>query len=449
MSTPSGPSGEPPRPTPEPDLVPQSAREGSHRMPDLVSEPETGPQAAPAPQPLPEQALPPLLPEPDLGAPLPPPDAHFGPGEEDSGEPDADGLVRLPELFYDGPLPRPRFDLNATPWITATHSETRFTKTRIGGLVWLALAVILPLFTLVPVGDIAILNAMVWLVSVVMLVSTLLRRPRRVLTRQTIIIAVLSFLGSLPPGNAISRSFFGQPDAIPRWQALLLLMLAIALLVMPLIAADIWKHRMPRLKTADAKDIFRWGEPGKGLVETIPQFGATNVRDGIEGERLTEAVVLAMLSDMPGVRMVNGMRFPGSASADVDHAVACGNKVAFIDSKAWAPAHYELQQDMETIIVTAQGRQRSAASHMAGAVRGYQVLLHENSSDIGGVVVRGYTLIHPKHEDGELSVGQVSPSSLNTLVTADQLVRELGAWFADDEATVNMALVSFLLMNRK
>ncbi|MEP9395386.1 nuclease-related domain-containing protein [Gordonia sp. VNK1] len=83
------------------------------------------------------------------------------------------------------------------------------------------------------------------------------------------------------------------------------------------------------------------GEPAGYLGDAVEKFGAANVAKGIAGEQLTNDTFSAHLDTYPMVQLVNGLRFPGSEKADIDHALVCGDKVALLDSKYWAGGTYQ------------------------------------------------------------------------------------------------------------
>ena len=80
------------------------------------------------------------------------------------------------------------------------------------------------------------------------------------------------------------------------------------------------------------------GVPGRGL--TVQRFGA-NAAPGIEGERRTARLIEAsVLPGLPAARLINGLRWPGTRAADIDHVVLAGNRIAVIDSKLWTDGKY-------------------------------------------------------------------------------------------------------------
>jgi hypothetical protein len=80
------------------------------------------------------------------------------------------------------------------------------------------------------------------------------------------------------------------------------------------------------------------GTPGRDL--SVARFG-DNATIGIEGEQRTARLITeSVLPGLPSARLINGIRWPGTEHADIDHAVIAGNRIALIDSKMWADGRY-------------------------------------------------------------------------------------------------------------
>lgn len=369
---------------------------------------------------------------------------HSTPPPQQESSPCAD-MWRLPEEAYEGPLPRPLFDLARLPWLAdETIAPVTYIRTRTGLLrrILLLFGALAGSFLLAVLlgGTMPALWIGVALISVWVLV----RRGLTTLAKPVLLV-IAGMVGAAYLDRSILRPVqVGDPGV--DWLAAIGLAATAVCLSLPVWAARHLRDRPHLVNISDVDGVFRWGEPGEGLLDAISTFGDQNVRDGIEGERLTEAIIGSLLGRLPGVRMINGLRFPGSRSADVDHAVICGNKVAFIDSKAWAPSSYTMT-DRETV-VSANGYTRT--THMWTATVRYLQMLRARRRTLGLIHVRGYTLVHAKHDRVPLALAQERPNTLNRIVTAQELVEELGEWMNDGErSTVNLALVSYLLSQRK
>src|SRR5699024_1198488 len=92
-----------------------------------------------------------------------------------------------------------------------------------------------------------------------------------------------------------------------------------------------------------------------------------NIEKGIAGEQKT-AQALKRLLDIPGVRIMHGMKFPLGGMADVDHVVVCGNKIALIDSKMWKSGRYSKVLH-EPAIVGSSTRKVEAFANATAAYR--------------------------------------------------------------------------------
>ena len=80
------------------------------------------------------------------------------------------------------------------------------------------------------------------------------------------------------------------------------------------------------------------GEPGRDL--SVARFG-DNAKLGVEGEKRTSRLIAeTVLPGLPGARLINGLRWPGTEHADIDHAVILDNRIAVIDSKMWTDGNY-------------------------------------------------------------------------------------------------------------
>jgi hypothetical protein len=125
-----------------------------------------------------------------------------------------------------------------------------------------------------------------------------------------------------------------------------------------------------------------FGSPGS-IGSAATPFGADEVRAGVRGE-VSTARLLDLLLDIPGVNVFHGLRFPGSETADVDHAVVHGQTVYLIDSKQYRPGVYSWGADRE-ILGPAGTRYKN---HMAAARAGYEQILER------GVRVHAMVVIH-------------------------------------------------------
>lgn len=210
-------------------------------------------------------------------------------------------------------------------------------------------------------------------------------------------------------------------------KTLVMFCISTAMFCMTLLCQRVVFNRMsrfdlPALLSINAANHKVFGIPGAGLSDALDKFGESRVNDGMTGEQLT-GYMLESLLRIPGVRIFHGMSFPGSATADVDHAVICGDKIAFIDSKYWSPGTYTWGQYGE--ILVDYGSKVSRQSHFSTAIRSYRDILRTDTKEI-----RGYILIHPKQ--GEI-IGDTNLGPEGILISDPYtILYEIAIWFMQD-----------------
>lgn len=165
--------------------------------------------------------------------------------------------------------------------------------------------------------------------------------------------------------------------------------------------------------TGNPLKCFIYGTPGS-VGDATDVFDAGNLKAGVRGEKST-AELLRMISDIPGTNVFHGLRFPGSANADVDHAVVNGNTVFLIDSKQYRPGVYQWDFDGSDDILTGDGR--TYENHMAIAAAGYQAILGNHVNIVPVVMIHG---------NGVIIGAYPSVSKGVRLMTADQAARFIG-----------------------
>lgn len=144
-----------------------------------------------------------------------------------------------------------------------------------------------------------------------------------------------------------------------------------------------------------------FGAPG-GVTKSAGLYGKAAVAAGARGETTT-AKILDLLLDIPGTTVMHGLKFPGSANADVDHAVVNGQVVILIDSKQFRAGEYAWADGDGTVIENTKTGTRYA-NHMASARRGYRRILG-NRTEVYAIVLmhgKGATVGRNKTADGVL-----------------------------------------------
>lgn len=102
--------------------------------------------------------------------------------------------------------------------------------------------------------------------------------------------------------------------------------------------------RQPRLSTNEIANTFQWGTAGGNLTGGGGPFSAANTEKGRKGEILT-AQLISTFQEIPGVRTVHSIDFPGFKDADIDHVLLCGRHMVLVDAKNWAGGHYRWIND--------------------------------------------------------------------------------------------------------
>ena len=179
------------------------------------------------------------------------------------------------------------------------------------------------------------------------------------------------------------------------------------------------------------------GVPGSGLVDTIAKNGLARVEVGHLGEQIT-ASLLDELLVIPSVHIIHGLRFPGAHSADIDHVVVAGNRIALIDSKLWKPGQYEL--DTYNRILESGVMDATRGTHHSTAVTRMATIMTDCE-------VRGWIVVHPV-DDRPFSARTADPAATTRLVTADDLLREVGDWLVGTGGWTSLFVVRDLIAQR-
>lgn len=168
------------------------------------------------------------------------------------------------------------------------------------------------------------------------------------------------------------------------------------------------------------------GEPGAGLTAAIDKFGIDNVTKGIAGEQITSDAFAARIDDIPVAQLINGLKFPGTEDAHVDHALVYGNKIAVLDSKNWSGTDFRWSGP--TAITSGRGTTLSVYQvHFAEA-------LNRLSADLTpqGKTVRGWVVVHSS--SGRDVIVEPSSPDLPTLVAGGDWLDEVLAWLTDSQS---------------
>ena len=163
-----------------------------------------------------------------------------------------------------------------------------------------------------------------------------------------------------------------------------------------------------------------WGMPGI-LDDAVEKFGQRNIELGTAGEELT-ARMLEDLLKIPGTRIFHGLKFPGSNTADVDHAIINGDKIVFIDSKMWVGAHYKWIRP-DTIGRVRRKEFKEIHTNFPAAV-GYL------SQTFNKQQIKAMTIIH-SNNNYRVSFDNSNSSGVQ-LTSGQDAIRDIGNWFSKD-----------------
>ena len=167
------------------------------------------------------------------------------------------------------------------------------------------------------------------------------------------------------------------------------------------------------------------GEPGAGLSDAFDKFGEDNVTRGMAGEQLTSDEFRDSSSVFPVMQLVNGLRFPGSETADVDHALVYGNKAAYLDSKFWMGDNFSWN-DSNSIV---SGRGRDLRVHEINSTAAVDTLAERLKFD--NKEARGWVIVHSP-ENKEITVVQ-GAEGLTSLVSGRDWLHVVTSWLQEGQ----------------
>lgn len=277
--------------------------------------------------------------------------------------------------------------------------------------------------------------------------SRSIKKRRR---RQRRFSAVLFLLGTI--------SFWYAPEYLPIYIGLLgcslILLLSSFLDKVPLVSSSgSMDKKTPALANKKQVEVLVWGAPGDGLTGAERWFGKVRTELGVRGEEAT-ARFLQVLLDIPGVRILHGMSFPGSRFADVDHIVISGNRVVIIDSKMWKPCQVSWLPSGQVQRKAADGRQDKMDMSIHEAVKLYETHLVEewvNSPlrDQHAPEVRGIVVVHSTEEGKAVALDPSSHEGV-VMASAQDAVEMIGRWFIEGQVgVVDRRILGFLLSLKK
>ncbi|AUS79653.1 molecular chaperone DnaJ [Actinoalloteichus sp. AHMU CJ021] len=216
---------------------------------------------------------------------------------------------------------------------------------------------------------------------------------------------------------ALAPVMVGSPVSLMMW---LLLVAAAAGWVIRIVRRQLAASRTDRAFAEEFGDTRVFGRPGAERDEVA--------------EQLTADLLTTYLTRIPGVRIFHGLAMPDSVFSDVDHAVLCGRRLVLVESRAWLPGHYAVDEDGE---LWRNGHPfRGGSVRLPDVVAAYRRLLP-------GVEVRGALLLYPSRA-GEITTEE-DDGSISAPMTPERFVDEVGAWLAEDPTAVDADLFKAVL----
>jgi hypothetical protein len=201
-------------------------------------------------------------------------------------------------------------------------------------------------------------------------------------------------------------------DSVPVQIVLWTLVVAGAATIARLVWLYLREHRARRAFVLETGGRNEFGRPGDEADQLA--------------ERLTAQAIGDYLLRLPGAKAFHGLTRPGSVFADVDHAILLGRRLVLVESRMWLPGHYEADADGA---VYRNGHVfHGGTVHLPDGVADYRRLLP-------GIEVRGVLVVHPSRL-GLLSTDVEDGVAIPPL-TAEDFVRTIGAWLAEEPPSVD------------
>lgn len=182
-------------------------------------------------------------------------------------------------------------------------------------------------------------------------------------------------------------------------------------------------------------DQRMWGEPGATALRNAAP-GVNPIR-----RRYAELIIgpqLDALTQIPGVRIVHGVRLPGSdpTVATISHAVLAGRRLALIDDQLWRPGNYALDHRGQLL------RNDFVYANPAQEFPHRVAQCDEYFAD--AAQVRGWVAVVADSTE-RLAIDNARTWPNVRLADAESLLREVGEWLAGDGERVDRLLLRDVL----
>lgn len=225
----------------------------------------------------------------------------------------------------------------------------------------------------------------------------------------------------------------GHASSARGWTTAIFVVLAVFQVGVPLLAREYAASaKADRAVPLSVRQQRVFGRTGTALAG-VRGWRRESVESGLLGEALTGELLANYVTRIPSARIFHSLQWPGSATADVDHAVLCGKRLVLIDSKRWPPGDYTYVADGSLLRA---GRPFLGSDiRLANAVAAYQRLLPR--CDVHGVV-----LIHPNRE-GTVNILQGQWGRIRVFI-AHGFLTQTCSWLAEESDLIDTRAVALL-----
>ena len=179
-----------------------------------------------------------------------------------------------------------------------------------------------------------------------------------------------------------------------------------------------------------------YGTPG-GVAGAVGTFDQGAIDAGVKGEENT-AALLDLLLKIPGTTVFHGLKFPGSKTADVDHAVHHGDTVYLLDSKMYRAGAYEWDHYAEVIVSPGNALKDN---HMGVVADGYRQKFGYYTKVIPMVVIHGRNIQIGEKRWSVRGVGLFTPEEAMAFM-GDRMSDSMPLW--RDDPSIRGSLVDNL-----
>lgn len=254
---------------------------------------------------------------------------------------------------------------------------------------------------------------------------------------------IVAFLGYIMLNNSLLLILSGETSYIPNILFLIVLIAAIIAGYMSSRHMRVNREGDMRVVSQSTAENNIYGLPGQ-LQDAVEKFGEDNVQAGMEGEKRTAKLLEDLSLAIPSARIFHGLNFPGSQTADVDHAILVGNRLALIDSKLWRENHYEWDETGNISEIKPNGYSYQRLTNFPVAVHKYSQLFPQ-------LEVRGWILIHPRRGRSDKLSFDNRYAGNTEIADAEHTLNDAGDWLLEGKKAqiVNRRTIRSLFNNMK